>query len=91
MIKYSKIFEFMDLPGLNEDDEKDDFFTTNILPVISYNTKFSFFIFDCLGIKDKDTIKIYENFNNLLDDNIENNFYILNKIDLSTNKKEDEI
>ena len=81
----------MDLPGLNEDDEKDDFFTTNMLPVISYNTKFSFFIFDCLGIKYKDTIKIYENFNNLLDDNIENNFYILNKIDLSTNKKEDEI
>ena len=44
-----------------------------------------------IGTKDKDTIQIYENYTNLLDDNIEINFYILNKIDLSTNKKEVEI
>lgn len=40
--------------------------------------KFSCFIFDSLGIKDKNTIKIYENYTSLLDDNI---------IDLYTNKK----
>ncbi len=36
------------------------------------------FYFDSLGIKDKNTIKIYENYTSLLDDNI---------IDLYTNKK----
>ena len=51
----------------------------------------SFFIFDCLGIKDKETIEIYESFSNLLDKNIEDSFYILNKIDKATNKKEVEI
>ncbi len=51
----------------------------------------SFFIFYCLAIKDKDTIEIYESFSNLLDKNIENSFYILNKIDKATNKKEVEI
>ena len=60
---------------------------------ISYwiNTKFVFFIFDCLDIKDKDTIEIYESFSNVIDKNIENSFYILNKIDKATNKKEVEI
>ena len=91
MIKYSEIFEFMDLPGLNEKEGVDNFFRKNILPVISYNTKFSFFIFDCLSIKDNDTIEIYESFINLLDIKIENCFYILNKIDLSSNEKEVEI
>ena len=91
MIKYSEIFEFMDLPGLNEKEGVDNFFRKNILPVISYNTKFSFFIFDCLSIKDKDTIEVYESFINLLDIKIENCFFIFNKIDLSTNKKEEEI
>ena len=81
----------MDLPGLNEKEGIDNFFRKKILPVISYNTKFSFFIFDCLSIKDKDTIEVYESFINLLDIKIENCFYILNKIDLSSNEKEVEI
>ena len=91
MIEYSKIFEFIDLPGLNEKEGDDNFFNKNILPVISYNTKFSFFIFDCLSIKDGDSIEVYKRFTNLLDIKIENCFFILNKIDLSTNKKEEEI
>ena len=91
MVKYSEIFEFMDLPGLNEQDGEKNFFRANILPVIASNTKFAFFIFDCLGIKDEDTIEIYEKFSENLDINIENSFYILNKIDKATNKKEVEI
>ena len=71
MKQYFEIFEFMDLPGLNEKEGVDNFFRKNILPVISYNTKFSFFIFDCLSIKDNDTIEIYEIFINLLDIKIE--------------------
>ena len=94
MIQYSKIFEFMDLPGLNEKEGDNSFFNKNILPVISNNTKFSFFIFDYSSIKDNDTFKVYESFIKLFDIKIENCFYILNKIDLidlSKNKKEDEI
>ena len=67
MEKYSKIFEFMDLPGLNEYDKNNDyFFIKNILPVISNNVKFSFFIFDCLSLKDKDSSDIYNNYIDLL-------------------------
>ena len=94
MIQYSEIFEFMDLPGLNEKEGDDSFFNQNILPVISNNTKFSFFIFDYSAIKDNDTFKVYESFIKLFDIKIENCIYILNKIDLidlSKNKKEDEI
>jgi len=91
MIKYSEIFEFMDLPGLNEQEGEKDFFRKNILPIIASNTKFAIFIFDCLSVKDKDTIEIYENFENLLKEKIENSFYILNKIDKATNDKEVEI
>ena len=91
MLKYSEIFEFMDLPGLNEQDGENNFFRKNILPIVASNTKFAIFIFDCLSIKDKDTIEIYEKFEELLEEKIENSFYILNKIDKATNKKEIEI
>ena len=92
MVKYSKIFEFMDLPGLNEYNKNDnDFFKQNILPIISFNVKFSFFIFDCLSLKDKDTTEIYNNYKGLLNEEIENNFYILNKIDYSDNEREVEL
>ena len=73
---------------LNKENSKDDFFLQKYINSYLKKTKYSFFILDCLGTKDKDTIQIYENYTNLLDDNIENNFYILNKIDLSTIKKE---
>ena len=45
MLQYSEIFEFMDLPGLNEQDGEKNFFRKNILPVIASNTKFVFFYF----------------------------------------------
>ena len=31
MLQYSEIFEFMDLPGLNEQDGENNFFRKNIL------------------------------------------------------------
>ncbi len=82
--KYSKIFEFMDLPGLNENNKND--FKTYILPCISFNVKFSFFIFDCLSIKDRDSNNIYDEYKDLFNIEFENNFYILNKIDYSTDE-----
>ena len=84
--KYSKIFEFMDLPGLNEYNIND--FKKYILPCISFNVKFSFFIFDCLSIKDRDSNNIYDEYKDLFNIEFENNFYILNKIDYSTDEIE---
>ena len=90
LIKYSEIFEFMDLPGLNQyDDGKINFFVHNILPIITPNVKFSLFIFDCLTLKDIDTLDIYKKYINLGNNN-QNNFYIINKIDLSKNENEEE-
>ena len=87
--EYSQIFEFMDIPGLNDNF---NFFRNNILPVITYNIKFSFFIFDCERLRDSDTFNINDWFRNTtLNKNNENCFYILNKIDKSINEKEDEI
>ena len=86
LVKYSKIFEFMDLPGLNEYRRNDnDNFKKYILPCICFNVKFSFFIFDYLNLKDRDSYKIYEDYIELLKLESENNFYILNKIDYSPN------
>jgi hypothetical protein len=59
--EYSQIFEFMDIPGLNDNY---NFFRINILPVITYNIKFSFFIFDCERLRDSDTFNKNEWFRN---------------------------
>ena len=58
------------------------------MPCISFNVKFSFFIFDCLNIKDRDSFKIYNEYMNLLNVESKDNFYILNKIDFSTKTRE---
>ena len=92
LVKYSKIFEFMDLPGLNEYKKNDnDNFKKYILPCICFNVKFSFFIFDYLNLKDRDSYKIYEDYIELLKLESENNFYILNKIDYSPNDQKTEL
>ncbi len=99
--KYSEIFEFMDLPGLNDTEEIQVFFKDNILPIIIPNIIFSFFIFDSSKFYVNDTFKVYDNFLkklNGIDNNKnfdeyydeiilgkENNFYILNKIDVEHN------
>ena len=90
LIEYSEVFEFMDLPGLNEYDGEKNFFITNILPIITQNVKFSLFIFDCSNLKDEDTLDLYKNYIFHLGKNYQNNFYIINKIDLSENEDEEE-
>ena len=96
--KYSEIFEFMDLPGLNDTDEIQVFFKENILPIIIPNIIFSFFIFDSSKFYVNDTFDVYDYFLkklNGIDNEIkfenyyneivlgkENNFYVLNKIDI---------
>ena len=88
LIEFSEVFEFMDLPGLNQ-YEKNNFFKSNILPIITQNVKFTIFIFDYERLYDGDTLDTYKYILNL-GYNIQNNFYILNKIDLSENKNEEE-
>ena len=96
--QYSQIFEFMDLPGLNDTDDIQKFFKKTILPIIYPNILFSFFIFDSSKFYVEDTFDVYDYFLkklNGIDDKIkfedyydkielgkENNFYILNKIDI---------
>ncbi len=61
------------------------------MPCICFNVKFSFFIFDYLNLKDRDSYKIYEDYIKLLKLESENNFYILNKIDYSPNDQKTEL
>ena len=89
LIEFSEFFEFMDLPGLNQYEEN-SFFISNILPIITQNVKFTLFIFDYQKLHDEDTLDIYKNYILNLGHNIQNNFYILNKIDLSESKDEEE-
>ena len=60
--QYFEIFEFMDLPGLNDTDDIQIFFKENILPIIYPNILFSFFIFDSSKFYVNDTFEIYDNF-----------------------------
>ena len=87
LIEFSEFFEFMDLPGLNQYEEN-SFFISNILPIITQNVKFTLFIFDYEKLHDEDTLDIYKNYILNLGHNIQNNFYILNKIDKSESKDE---
>ena len=87
---------------INDTDDIQKFFKKTILPIIYPNILFSFFIFDSSKFYVNDTFDIYDNFLkklNGIDDKIkfedyydkielgkENNFYILNKIDIEHKK-----
>ncbi len=55
--KYGDLFEFMNIPGLNEisdgNNDNDNFFK-EVIPIISPNIKFSILVFDCLKFDEED-------------------------------------
>jgi len=88
---YSELFEFMDIPGLNEftgiEEIEAQFYYKELIPFFIYNVGFSLYIYD-LGnqeIEDKKN-SIINNIMNLYFDNDpckqKNSIFILNKVDL---------
>ena len=85
---FSKIFEFMDIPGLNEITE---FYLKNIIPLITPNTHFSIFLFDAGASEDQGTFKLFKNFLHLMNSKAKkNSFFIFNKLDIYENDKLEE-
>ena len=96
--RFSELFEFMDIPGLNEytnnnDDINKQFYYKELIPFFIYNVGFSLFIFDAEKQESDASINIINNimtkyFNN--DQNKQkNSIFILNKIDKIANPKEE--
>ena len=88
--KYANLFEFMDVPGLNEVAEKsgknekvnDNFYFKEIMPIIIPNIKFSILIFDSLKFNDEDTKDIVTLLEQQMGKEvILNSIFVLNKID----------
>ena len=95
--KYSKFFEFLDVPGLNEFTTENDitkqFYYKELIPFFIYNVGFSLFIFDAEKQESEDSISIINNIMNQYFDNdscnIKNSIFILNKIDKIVNQEEE--
>ena len=85
---YSKMFEFMDIPGLNETTE---FYLKNIIPLITPNTHFSIFLFDAGSSEDQGTLQLFMNFLHLMNSKAKkNSFFIYNKLDIFKKDKLEE-
>ena len=86
---YSDLFEFMDIPGLNEysetKNETEHFYYKELLPFFIYNIGFSLYIFDVEKQQSVDSISIINNIMEQYYNNDEkkqkNSIFILNKID----------
>jgi len=77
---FSKSFEFIDLPGINEITE---FYLKNIIPLITPNIYFSIFLFDAIGCEDLDTLKLFKYFIDFMNSKAKNNsFLICNILDI---------
>ena len=88
--KYCNMFEFMDIPGLNE---MSNFFPNEIIPLITPNTQFSIFFFDATNIQSTSTDKVFNKYVKLLNAKInKNSLFVINKFDevkLNLDKEED--
>ena len=95
---YSDLFEFMDIPGLNEFSENktetEHFYYKELLPFFIYNIGFSLYVFDVEKQQSVDSISIIntimENYYNNDEKKQKNSIFILNKID-KVNDEENEI
>ena len=77
--KYCNMFEFMDIPGLNE---MNDFFPNEIIPKITPNTQFSIFFFDATNIQSASSNKVFYKYVELLNSKInKNSLFVINKFD----------
>ena len=87
---YSELFDFMDLPGLNELTEDKEveaqFYYKELIPFFIYNVGFSLYIFDLENQEGKASISIINNIMKLYFSNDpnkqKNSIFILNKTDL---------
>ena len=95
--KYADIFEFLDIPGLDEGSFDKNLYLSKLIPVIMPNLSFSFFIFNGMTMEDTSTQIIIKHFTtyftkrnefsnikiaNEIDKNITlNSLYIINKVD----------
>ena len=95
--KYADIFEFLDIPGLDEGQFKDNPYLKNLIPIIAPNLAFSIFIFNGDSMEDTSTativkeITMYFSKNKIFDDKsisneidkkiTLNSLYIINKVD----------
>jgi len=92
---YSDLFEFMDIPGLNEFNgakkETDHFYYKELLPFFIYNIGFSLYVFDAEKKQSVGAISIINNimkeYYNNDEDNQKNSIFILNKIDRVNDEK----
>ena len=96
--KYSDIFEFMDVPGLNEAVDKEEkidsvgnnFYFKEIIPTIIPNAKFFILMFDSENYQNEDSMEIIEKINEQKGEKvIENSLFILNKIDICEGEEEE--
>ena len=95
--RFSELFEFMDVPGLNEFSSDDDiskqFYYKELIPFFIYNVGFSLFIFDAEKQESEDSISIINNIMNQYFNNdpnkLKNSIFILNKIDKIENPYEE--
>ena len=84
--KYCNMFEFMDIPGLNE---MKDFFPKEIIPLIIPNTQFSIFFFDATNIQSTSSNEVFYKYVKLLNSKInKNSFFVINKLDEIKNNLE---
>ena len=97
--KYSDIFEFMDVPGLNEAVDKEEkmdsvgnnFYFKEIIPTIIPNAKFFILMFDAENYQNEDSMEIILKLKEQKGEKvIENSLFILNKIDICEEEKEEE-
>ena len=93
--EYGNLFEFMDVPGLNEisdkgNDVSDNIYFKEIIPIIIPNIKFAILLFDAVKFNDEDTKDILIKLGDGIDNNdlnklghdiLLNSIFILNKID----------
>ena len=78
--QYSKMFEFLDIPGL---DEITEFYLQKIIPYITPNTHFSIFLFDAGGCEDEGSKALFNKFLHLMNSKAKkNSFFIYNKLDI---------
>ena len=84
--RFSELFEFMDVPGLNEfssdDDVSKQFYYKELIPFFIYNVGFSLFIFDAEKQESEDSLSIINNIMNQFFNNdpnkLKNSIFILN-------------
>ena len=93
---FGDFFEFLDLPGLDEDSKNStsfkssNFFQKHILPKLAYNSLFSILIFDAGKYMRGGNPIISKNYlDTYFPQNYSNSFFILNKIDLMDDEEKE--